>query len=134
LAGESLLIVDDNAANLKLARVILTSEGYEVRTAGDAEEALAAVRDHAPALILMDIQLPGMDGLELTRRLKADPKTRGIAILALTAYAMKGDEERMLTAGCDGYVAKPIDRQRLIQQIAQMVTRSKSRHVDRPDE
>jgi CheY-like chemotaxis protein len=75
-----------------------------------------------------------MDGLELTRRLKADPKTRGIAILALTAYAMKGDEERMLTAGCDGYVAKPIDRQRLIQQIAQMVTRSKSRHVDRPDE
>jgi CheY-like chemotaxis protein len=134
LAGESILIVDDNAANLKLARVILTSEGYEVRTAGDAEEALAAVREHAPALILMDIQLPGMDGLELTRRLKADPKTRGIAILALTAYAMKGDEERMLTAGCDGYVAKPIDRQRLIQQIAQMVTRSKSRHVDRPDE
>jgi CheY-like chemotaxis protein len=134
LAGESILIVDDNAANLKLARVILTSEGYEVRTAGDAEEALAAVREHAPALILMDIQLPGMDGLELTRRLKADPKTRGIAILALTAYAMKGDEERMLTAGCDGYVAKPIDRQRLIQQIAQMVTRSKSRQADRPDE
>jgi CheY-like chemotaxis protein len=131
LAGESILIVDDNAANLKLARVILTSEGYEVRTAGDAEEALAAVRDHAPALILMDIQLPGMDGLELTRRLKADPRTRGIAILALTAYAMKGDEERMLAAGCDGYVAKPIDRQRLIQQIAQMVTRSKSRHTDR---
>jgi CheY-like chemotaxis protein len=134
LAGESILIVDDNAANLKLARVILTSEGYEVRTAGDAEEALAAVREHAPALILMDIQLPGMDGLELTRRLKADPKTRGIAILALTAYAMKGDEERMLTAGCDGYVAKPINRQRLIQQIAQMVTRSKSRQADRPDE
>jgi CheY-like chemotaxis protein len=134
LAGESILIVDDNAANLKLARVILTSEGYEVRTAGDAEEALAAVLEHAPALILMDIQLPGMDGLELTRRLKADPKTRGIAILALTAYAMKGDEERMLTAGCDGYVAKPINRQRLIQQIAQMVTRSKSRQADRPDE
>ena len=134
MAGESILIVDDNAANLKLARVILTSEGYEVRTVGDAEEALAAVREHAPALILMDVQLPGMDGLELTRRLKADPKTRGIAILALTAYAMKGDEERMLTAGCDGYVAKPINRQRLIQQIAQLVTRSKSRHADRPDE
>jgi CheY-like chemotaxis protein len=134
LAGESILIVDDNAANLKLARVILASEGYEVRTAGDAEEALAAVRDDAPALILMDIQLPGMDGLEFTRRLKADPRTRGIAILALTAYAMKGDEERMLAAGCDGYVAKPIDRQRLIEQIAKMVTHSKSRHTDRLDE
>jgi CheY-like chemotaxis protein len=131
LAGESILIVDDNAANLKLARVILTSEGYPVRTAGDAEEALAAVRDDMPAVILMDIQIPGMDGLELTRRLKADPKTRGIAILALTAYAMKGDEERMLAAGCDGYVAKPIDRQRLIEQIAELITRSKARHTER---
>ena len=132
MAGESILIVDDNAANLKLARVILTSEGYEVRTAGDAEEALAVLRDYEPALILMDVQLPGMDGLELTRRLKSDPKTRGIAIVALTAYAMKGDEERMLAAGCDGYVAKPIDRRRLIQQIAEMVTRSKARHPERP--
>jgi CheY-like chemotaxis protein len=131
LAGESILIVDDNAANLKLARVILTSEGYEVRTAGDAEEALAVLRDYAPALILMDIQLPGMDGLELTRRLKADPNMRGIAILALTAYAMKGDEERMLAAGCDGYVAKPIDRRRLIEQIAEVVARSKARHPER---
>jgi CheY-like chemotaxis protein len=82
----------------------------------------------------MDIQLPGMDGLELTRRLKADPKTRGIAILALTAYAMKGDEERMLAAGCDGYVAKPIDRRRLIEQIAEAVARPKARHPERPHE
>jgi CheY-like chemotaxis protein len=131
LAGESILIVDDNAANLKLARVILASEGYEVRTAGDAGGAL---KDRAPALILMDIQLPGMDGLELTRRLKADPVTRDVAILALTAYAMKGDEERMLAAGCDGYVAKPIDRRRLIEQVAEVIARSGGRNRERPRE
>jgi two-component system cell cycle response regulator DivK len=109
MAGEAILIVDDNAANLKLARVLLQGEGYEVMTAPDAEEALRALQSFTPRLILMDIQLPGMDGLELTRRLKADATTRDIAIIALTAYAMKGDEERALAAGCDGYIAKPID-------------------------
>lgn len=121
MPGEPILIVDDNPANLKLARVLLGSDGYDVRTASDAEEALAVLTDFRPDVILMDIQLPGMDGIELTRRLKADPKTRGIAILALTAYAMKGDEERMLAAGCDGYVSKPIDAKLLADQVAALI-------------
>jgi CheY-like chemotaxis protein len=113
VAGESILIVDDNVQNLKLARVILATAGYDVRTAADAEEALALLRTSRPQVILMDVQLPGMDGLQLTRRLKADPATQGIRIIALTAYAMKGDEEKAFAAGCDGYVSKPIDTERL---------------------
>src|SRR5207249_1796806 len=109
LASEPILIVDDNPVNLKLARVLLATEGYEVRTAAHAAEALGVLEGFRPRLILMDIQLPGMDGLELTRRLKADPALRGTVILALTAYAMKGDEEKALDAGCDGYIAKPMD-------------------------
>jgi CheY-like chemotaxis protein len=119
VAGEAILVVDDNAANLKLARVLLQSEGYEVRTAPDAEGALQLLQSFTPRLILMDIQLPGMDGLELTRRLKADSATKDIVILALTAYAMKGDEEKARAAGCDGYVAKPIDIDSLPRVIAE---------------
>jgi CheY-like chemotaxis protein len=118
LAGELILIVDDNAANLKLARVLLSGEGYEVLTAGDAEQALELLESFRPRLILMDLQLPGMDGLELTRRLKADPARRDIAVIALTAYAMKGDEEKARAAGCDGYVTKPIDTEKLPRQVA----------------
>src|SRR5689334_900620 len=102
MSAEPILIVDDNPQNLKLVRVLLVSEGYDVRTAADAEEALAELESFEPRLILMDLQLPGMDGLELTRRLKADPLRRHIAIVALTAYAMKGDELKALGAGCDG--------------------------------
>ncbi len=109
MAGEPILIVDDNPANLKLVRFLLAREGYDVRTATDADEALSVLQGFRPRLILMDVQLPGMDGLELTRRLKADAATRDAVVLALTAYAMKGDEEKALDAGCDGYVAKPID-------------------------
>jgi CheY-like chemotaxis protein len=116
--GEPILIVDDNPANLKLARVVLSGEGYLVRTAGDATEALSALQSFHPRLILMDLQMPGMDGFELTRRLKADPATRGMVILALTAYAMKGDEERAREAGCDGYIAKPIDTRSLPGVVA----------------
>src|SRR5688500_15101746 len=101
MSGEPILIVDDNPANLKLARVLLRGEGYEVRTAVNAEEALEMIRRAKPRLILMDVQLPGMDGLELTRRLKADPGTQDIHIVALTAYAMKSDEEKARAAGCD---------------------------------
>ncbi|SRR5258706_16070438 len=118
MPGETILIVDDNAANLKLARVLLSGQGYDVRTAADAEEALALLQDFRPRMILMDIQLPGMDGLELTRRLKADPALQGVIILGLTAYAMKGDEEKVLAAGCDGYVAKPIDTRRFPELVA----------------
>jgi CheY-like chemotaxis protein len=119
--GEPILIVDDNPANLKLIRVLLGAEGYEIRCAADAEEALVILADFRPRLILMDLQLPGMDGLALTRKLKADPQTCHIPILALTAYAMKGDEEKAREAGCDGYITKPIDTRRLPQEIAQFL-------------
>ena len=118
MAGEPILIVDDNPTNLKLARVVLAAEGYEVRVAVDAEEALALLDSFHPRLILMDLQLPGMDGLTLTRRLKGDPATSGVAIVALTAYAMKGDEEKARQAGCDGYITKPIDTRTLPGVIA----------------
>ena len=121
MSGEPILIVDDNPANLKLARVLLSAEGFQVRTATAAEEALDMLEEFRPRVILMDIQLPGMDGLELTRRLKGDPRMREIVILALTAYAMKGDRERFLAAGCDGYIAKPIDTRRLAAQVASYV-------------
>jgi CheY-like chemotaxis protein len=124
MPGEPILIVDDNPSNLKLARVLLTGAGYEVRTAGGAGQALQVLEGFRPRLILMDIQMPGVDGLELTRRLKADPAMRGVIILALTAYAMKGDEERMMAAGCDGYLAKPIDTRALPTQIAEHLRRS----------
>lgn len=118
MAGEPILIVDDNPVNLKLARVLLTSVGYQVRTAEDATEALAVLEKFDPRLILMDIQMPGVDGLELSRRLKADPATKEILIVALTAYAMKGDREKALAAGCDGYLAKPINTRTLPSIIA----------------
>jgi CheY-like chemotaxis protein len=117
-ASTSVLIVDDNPLNLKLVRVLLRSEGFEVRTASDAEEALEVLEGFQPRVILMDIQLPGMDGLAFTRRLKADPATRDIAIIALTAYAMKGDEEKALGAGCDAYMSKPIDTHALPALVA----------------
>jgi CheY-like chemotaxis protein len=118
LARLPILVVDDNAANLKLTRILLEGEGCAVRTADDAEEALGLLQSFTPKVILMDIQLPGMDGLELTRRLRADPSRRDVVIIALTAYAMKGDDERALAAGCDGYISKPIDPDTLPGLIA----------------
>jgi two-component system cell cycle response regulator DivK len=120
----NVLIVDDNPMNMKLVRVLLTGEGYEVRTAADALEALDILKEWRPLLILMDIQLPGIDGLELTRRLKADSATDQIIIIGLTAYAMKGDEERILAAGCDAYIAKPIDTRTLPGIIATLIEKS----------
>jgi CheY-like chemotaxis protein len=118
------LIVDDNPTNLKLVTYLVKSHGHEVATAGDAESALAAITTQRPTVILMDLQLPGIDGLELTRRLKADPTTRSIPIIALTAYAMKGDLEKALAAGCDDYVTKPIDTRTLPEVIARHVARA----------
>lgn len=102
------LVVEDNAANMTLATFLLESKGYAVLKARDAEAGLGLARAEQPDLILMDIQLPGMDGLKATAVLKADPATRDIPVIALTALAMKGDEERIRAAGCDGYIAKPL--------------------------
>lgn len=121
MSGEPILIVDDNEVNLRLASLLLAGEGYEVSTAADAEEALVLLQGRRPRLILMDLQMPGMDGFELARRLKADPATRGILLMALTAYAMKGDEERARAAGCDAYVSKPIDTRTLPALIARLL-------------
>jgi PAS domain S-box-containing protein len=123
MAADPILIVDDNPANLKVARFALESEGYDVRTAADGEEAVLILREFRPRLILMDIQLPGVDGLELTRRLKADPVTQEIVIVAVTAYAMKGDREKALGAGCDGYITKPLDPIQLPFQIGEYLGR-----------
>jgi two-component system, cell cycle response regulator DivK len=120
----NVLIVDDNPMNMKLVRVLLTGEGYEVRTAADALEALDILKEWRPLLILMDIQLPGIDGLELTHRLKTDSATDQIIIIGLTAYAMKGDEERILAAGCDAYIAKPIDTRTLPGVIGKLIEKN----------
>lgn len=104
-----MLIVDDNAMNVAIAQVVLLAEAFEVETATDGLEALRKVAAFKPDLVVMDIQMPGMDGLEATRILKADPATRHIRVVAYTAFAMQGDEARMHAAGCDGYLSKPID-------------------------
>lgn len=124
MTSEPILIVDDNPQNLKLARIVLESEGHTVRTAVSAEQVLELLADHVPRLILMDLQLPGMDGLELTRRLKADPRYARIVIVALTAYAMKGDDAKAFAAGCDGYITKPIDTIALAAAVADHLARA----------
>lgn len=109
MTGEPILIVDDNLENMALASFLLELEGYVVATAPSADDALDVLRSFRPRLILMDLQMPGMDGYALTRRLKADADTREILIVAVTAYAMKGDEQKAIEAGCDAYLPKPID-------------------------
>lgn len=111
------LICDDNALNLVMAKTVLEAEQFEVETAADGSEAIGKVRSFRPDLILMDIQMPGKDGLELTRDLKADPQTQHICIVAFTAFAMRGDEAKMRAAGCDGYLSKPIDVMKLADQV-----------------
>jgi len=116
-----ILIVDDNPVNLKLAASVLEFAGYHILEAADAIQALEVIKRTPPDLILMDIALPGMDGLTLTRQLKADSTTRHIRIVALTAFAMKGDDQKAKEAGCDGYVTKPIDTRNLHEQVAEFL-------------
>jgi two-component system cell cycle response regulator DivK len=123
MAGEPILIVDDTPINLKLTRILLVNEGYNVKTAASAEEALELLRGYHPQLILADIQLPGIDGLELTRRIKKNQETSDIAVVALTAFAMKGDEQKALQAGCDGYITKPIDTRSLGARVREHLNR-----------
>src|ERR1035438_9447408 len=122
MAGEPILIVDDTPVNLKLTRILLVNEGYKVLTAASAEEALELLRGFHPRLVLADIQLPGMDGLEMTRQIKQDERTRDIVVVALTAFAMKGDEQKAMEAGCDGYITKPIDTRTLGDRIRQLLS------------
>jgi CheY-like chemotaxis protein len=121
--SQRILIVEDNPTNLKLASQVLEAEGYEVDRATDAEQAQELLRHATPDLVLMDIALPGMDGLTLTRKLKADPGLKDVPVVAMTAFAMKGDDQRALDAGCDGYLTKPIDTRRLPQQVAEFLQR-----------
>ena len=114
----TVLVVEDNPANMTLATFLLKSAGYAVLSATDAEAGLALARSEQPDLVLMDIQLPGMDGLEACAILKKDEGTRDIPVIALTALAMKGDEERIRAAGCDGYIAKPLAYREFLATIA----------------
>jgi CheY-like chemotaxis protein len=119
----TILVVDDNPTNLKLAAEVLECEGHSVLRAGGAEEAQEVLKRSLPDLILMDIQMPGMDGLTLTRRLKSDSAYQHIPILALTSFAMKGDDQKAFAAGCDGYITKPIDTRKLPGQITEILQR-----------
>lgn len=123
MTSACILIVDDNPTNLKLASDVLKYEGYHVLQAADAEAAADVVSQSPPDLILMDIALPGMDGLTLTRNLKGDEKTRHITVVALTAFAMKGDDLKAKAAGCDDYITKPVDTRKLPEQVAEILGR-----------
>ena len=109
MAGETILVVEDNALNLELISDILDAHGYRVQSATSGTDALKMVEDERPDLILMDIQLPGLDGLTITGIIKEKPENSDLPIIALTAHAMRGDEEKAREAGCDGYISKPID-------------------------
>jgi two-component system cell cycle response regulator DivK len=116
------LVVEDNAANMTLATFLLESAGHAVIGAADAETGLTLAREEQPDIVLMDIQLPGMDGLRATALLKQDEATRRIPVIALTALAMKGDEERIRAAGCDGYIAKPLSYRDFLATVSTHLT------------
>jgi CheY-like chemotaxis protein len=122
-SAATVLVVDDNPINLKLVSDLLAFEGYRVLKADDGEKAAVSVQEDPPDLILLDVDLPGIDGLTLTKRLKGDPPTADIIIVALTAFAMKADRQRAIAAGCDAYVTKPINTRELPAQIADLLQR-----------
>jgi CheY-like chemotaxis protein len=113
MSGKNVMVVEDNEKNRKLMRVVLKARGYNVIEAATGEEALIILRNQKPDIILMDIQLPGINGLKLVRQIKGDTLTKDIPIIAVTAYAMKGDEQKFIETGCDAYVSKPINTQEL---------------------
>lgn len=118
MASERILLVEDNPVNRRLAGFLLRSQGYQVREATSASEAFEMLKSEPSDLIVMDIQLAGMDGLEATRKLKEQSTTSNIPVIAVTSFAMKGDREKALRAGCAGYITKPIDKSTFIQEIA----------------
>jgi two-component system, cell cycle response regulator DivK len=120
--GRRILVVEDTEDNRRIMRDLLTSAGFELVEAVDGEAAVRAAAEHRPDLILMDIQLPVLDGYESSRRIKADPSLRHIPIIAVTSYALSGDEERARIAGCDGYVAKPFSPRKLLAIVREFLT------------
>ena len=122
MSGGPILVVDDNRATAQAVTAVLEHAGYQVRSARDADETLALLREFRPRLILMDIQLPGIDGLTLTRMLKANPSLRDIPVVGLTGFAMEGEASRLREAGCDGYIAKPLDTRPFLDTIASYLT------------
>jgi CheY-like chemotaxis protein len=123
MSKEKILVVEDNPMNMELFKDLLEVQGYEVHEATNGQEALDQVKSNEFDLILMDVQLPGMDGLTATKMIREDPKNKDIPIIALTSYAMKGDEERMKEAGCNAYVAKPIDTKEFPRIVARFLNK-----------
>jgi len=119
--GKKILIVEDNELNMKLFHDLLEVHGYETLQTKDGREALALARQHRPDLILMDIQLPEVSGLEVTRWIKADESLKGIPVIAVTAFAMKGDEEKIRSGGCEAYIAKPISVTNFLETIQKVL-------------
>jgi CheY-like chemotaxis protein len=119
VSAKRILLVEDNPVNRRLAGFLLRSQGYQVSEATTGQEAFEMLKNDPPDLIVMDIQLPGMDGLEITKTLKQQPATAAIPVIAVTSYAMKGDREKALAAGCSGYVTKPIDKTIFLAEISQ---------------
>ena len=124
MSEKKILLVEDNPVNRRLAEFLLRSQGYQVRAATTAQEAFDTIKAERPDLILMDVQLPGMDGLEATKKLKEEPTTRDIPVVAVTSYAMKGDREKALAAGCVGYITKPIDKDTFVREVATVLSGS----------
>jgi CheY-like chemotaxis protein len=130
MTGGIILIIEDNLLNLELATDLLEASGFVVHSAQTAEEGLRVARELLPDLVLMDFSLPGMDGLSAARNLKADPATRHLAVVGLTANAMKGDEEAALNAGCDGYLIKPIDTRTFVATVTEFIASANLRHTN----
>jgi CheY-like chemotaxis protein len=130
MTGSIILIIEDNLLNLELATDLLEASGFVVHSAQTAEEGLRVARELLPDLVLMDFSLPGMDGLSAARNLKADPATRHLAVVGLTANAMKGDEEAALNAGCDGYLIKPIDTRTFVATVTEFIASADLRHTN----
>ncbi len=124
MKSQTVLIIEDNELNMKLVRSMLQLAHYEIVEAQNAEGGIELAREHLPNLILMDIQLPGIDGLDATRIIKKDPKLAHIPIVALTSYAMQGDEEKAISAGCTGYIAKPIDTRNFLDILSQYLAQN----------
>ena len=126
MTTKTILVFEDNELNMKLVRGLIKIGKYRMLEAIDAESGIEQIREQRPNLVLMDIQLPGMDGLSATKIIKEDPSVKDIPIVALTSYAMQGDEEKALAAGCTGYIAKPIDTLKFLKTISQYLNDDKS--------